>query len=240
MTITRIQYTTIVVAAGLLTCVAFQPVSADDEAGVVRITDQSRNSREVTVIRANDDEIGIDPSLQPTIESVPEPTPTGSGEVSATADSADVDCVDSDHAQGNGQVGTWWENQVSMYYARRERNIEGVRYARYQRQCRWANQNAAYRARNEELNCQFRDHFRCKFGYFIPTGCCGKGCPIAGRYGMVYAVEPNYFDPRDGQIFAAQGTGVPMAVPLAPNVGYTYNYSWGIPSSRLTPLSNVS
>jgi len=78
---------------------------------------------------------------------------------------------------------------------------------------------------------------RCKFGYFIPTGCCGGGCPIVGSYHMVYATNPGYFDPRDGRVYSAEGYGTPMAVPLAPNVENTYNYGWGIPSSRLTPIS---
>ena len=30
---------------------------------------------------------------------------------------------------------------------------------------------------------------------------------------------------------------VPVAMPLAPNVEHQYNYGWGIPSSRLTPIS---
>jgi len=81
---------------------------------------------------------------------------------------------------------------------------------------------------------------RDKFGYFHPTGCCGGGCPLAGKYDMVYSANPTYFDPRDGRLYAAQGTNVPMAVPLAPNVRYTYNYGWGIPSSRLTRVSRVA
>ncbi len=233
MIITRIQYATIVFAAGLLTCVPFQPVSADDEAGVVRITDQTRNSRENTVIRANDDEIGKDPAADQSLVPTPE-TSSAIGTDNSTEGSRHC------NTHTSGPLANWWDNQLSYYYARRLNNEEGLEYARYRRQCWWANQNAMYRSRNECVNSQFRDHIYCKFGYFIPTGCCGKGCPIAGRYRMVYAVEPNYFDPRDGQIFAAQGTGVPMAVPLAPNVGHTYNYSWGIPSSRLTPISNVT
>jgi len=58
-----------------------------------------------------------------------------------------------------------------------------------------------------------------------------------GSYDIVYAVNPCYFDKRDGRAYSAQGWGVPMAVPLAPNVEHTYNYGWGIPSSRLTPVS---
>lgn len=40
-------------------------------------------------------------------------------------------------------------------------------------------------------------------------------------------------DPRDTRLYSAQGYDVPVAVPLAPNVKHTYNYGWGIPSSRL-------
>ena len=81
------------------------------------------------------------------------------------------------------------------------------------------------------------DYFRCKFGYFIPTGGGGKGIPWTGHYSRVYPVNPYHTDARDGQAWAAQGYGIPMAVPLAPVVGHTYNYGHGIPSSRLTPVS---
>ena len=84
------------------------------------------------------------------------------------------------------------------------------------------------------------NYFRCKFGYFIPTGCGGAGCPPIGHYSRVYPQDPHYFDGRDGQTWAAQGYGVPIAVPLAPVVGHQYNYSWGTPASRLTPISRVA
>ena len=84
------------------------------------------------------------------------------------------------------------------------------------------------------------NRLRCKFGYFYPTGCCGTGCPLIGTYNMVYAVDPQYFDERDGKLYSAQGHGVPMAVPLAPTVRHSYNYGWGIPSSRRTPISRVA
>ncbi len=61
--------------------------------------------------------------------------------------------------------------------------------------------------------------------------------PRTGNYSGAYPVNPWYTDPRDGRIYAAGGTGIPMSVPLAANVEHTYNYGWGIPSSRLTPLS---
>lgn len=82
-----------------------------------------------------------------------------------------------------------------------------------------------------------RSFLRRLFGYFIPDGCCGEGCPPFGTYHLNYSANPRYFDKRDGGVYAAQGYNVPMAVPLAPNVRQTYNYGWGIPSSRLTPIS---
>ena len=78
---------------------------------------------------------------------------------------------------------------------------------------------------------------RRSLGYFMPDGCCGQGCPSSGNYHLQYSANPDYFDQRDGRVYAAQGYGTPVAVPLAPNVSHTYNYGWGIPSSRLTPIS---
>ncbi|WP_373653060.1 hypothetical protein [Schlesneria sp. DSM 10557] len=82
------------------------------------------------------------------------------------------------------------------------------------------------------------DYFKAKFGYFIPTGGGGAGLPWVGHYGRVYPVNPYHTDSRDGQVWAAQGYGIPMAVPLAPVVGHTYEYGWGVPSSRLVPVSH--
>ncbi len=90
---------------------------------------------------------------------------------------------------------------------------------------------------HDECNEKF-NWFRCKFGYFFPNGTCGKGSAIAGHYSMVYPVDPSYQDPRDCQVYAAQGYYGPVAVPLAPVVNHTYNYGWGVPSSRLTPVSH--
>jgi hypothetical protein len=80
--------------------------------------------------------------------------------------------------------------------------------------------------------------FRCKFGYFFPNGSGGKGSPLVGHYSMVYPVNPGYQDPRDCNVYSAQGYYGPVAVPLAPVVNHTYNYGWGVPSSRLTPVSH--
>lgn len=69
-----------------------------------------------------------------------------------------------------------------------------------------------------------------------PTGANG-GQPLLGHYKVVYPVDPWYFDGRDGQAYAAEGYGGPVSVPLAPIVRQQYNYGWGIPSSRITPIS---
>ncbi len=77
------------------------------------------------------------------------------------------------------------------------------------------------------------DFFRCKKKFKA------KGVAPIGRYNITYAVDPYQFDQRDGRLYGAQGYGVPIAVPLAPNVRQTYNYGWGIPSSRITPISRI-
>lgn len=91
--------------------------------------------------------------------------------------------------------------------------------------------------RGGNCNDALCNYLRCKFGYFIPTGGGGQGIPWVGHYSRVYPVSPYYADSRDGQAWAAQGYGVPISVPLAPVVGHTYEYGWGVPSSRLTPVS---
>lgn len=97
-----------------------------------------------------------------------------------------------------------------------------------------------YGYRSYDSGYSMMQYFRCKFGYFIPTGNGGAGAPFMGTYARVYPQDPSYFDQRDGQLWAAQGYGTPVAVPLAPVVGHQYNYSWGVPSSRLTPISRLA
>lgn len=97
----------------------------------------------------------------------------------------------------------------------------------------WHGQSMSFRNKNARL----ADHL---FGWMIPSGCCGQGCPPVGKYGVTYANQPNYIDPRDTQVYAAQGYGMPMAVPLAPNVTHTYNYSSGLPASRVTHIGNYN
>lgn len=54
-------------------------------------------------------------------------------------------------------------------------------------------------------------------------------------------VTPGYIDPRDtgGNVYAAEGYGVPVSVPMAPVVKHQYNYGWGVPSSRLTRINST-
>lgn len=65
---------------------------------------------------------------------------------------------------------------------------------------------------------------------------CGPGLLPVGAYCRATPMNVNYFDVRDARVYAAQGFGIPVAVPLAPQVDFTYNYGWGIPASRLTPI----
>lgn len=100
-------------------------------------------------------------------------------------------------------------------------------------------QAAMARARRRHANAGFNAYLRCKLGYFLPSGgACGSGAKLFGHYTRVYADDPGHFDGRDGQIYAVPGYGGPVSVPLAPNVRHAYNYGWGVPSSRLTPVSN--
>jgi hypothetical protein len=78
------------------------------------------------------------------------------------------------------------------------------------------------------------------FGWMIPSGCCGQGCPPCGKYQMTYADQPDYINPNDTQIYATHQYGMPITVPLAPNVNHAYNYNSGIPSSRITTIGNYN
>lgn len=112
---------------------------------------------------------------------------------------------------------------------------------RHCRQCCgwWDEQWAMFQARNRQQGGIIKAHIHGKLAYLQPMGNGGEGVPPFGTYSFVYAADPNYSDRRDSQVYAAQGYGVPVAVPLAPTVRHTMNYSNGMPSSRLTPISNV-
>lgn len=103
----------------------------------------------------------------------------------------------------------------------------------------WCQEKMKYHCRNQYRNQVWGAHFHNKFNYFAPSGNGGKGAPFFGCYNRVIAASPGYYDARDSQIYASPMTGVPTAVPLAPNVRHQYNYSWGTPSSRLTPISTI-
>jgi hypothetical protein len=77
------------------------------------------------------------------------------------------------------------------------------------------------------------------FGNGDGNGAWQREIPRTGFYNLAYPVNPYHFDERDGRIYAAQGYGHPVGVPLAPNVEHTYNYGWGVPSSRLSPVSRM-
>lgn len=69
---------------------------------------------------------------------------------------------------------------------------------------------------------------RCRGGY-------GGGAAYgSGAFNHYHALNGGYCDQRDTRLYSAQGYNVPVAVPLAPVVKHTYNYGWGVPSSRLT------
>lgn len=95
----------------------------------------------------------------------------------------------------------------------------------------WRGQQINYLARNQRLS-------NILFGWLVPSGCCGRGCPPIGSYGITYADKPCCQHPQDGLAYGAQGYGVPVTVPLPPNVRQSYNYSSGIPSSRITQIGH--
>ena len=82
--------------------------------------------------------------------------------------------------------------------------------------------------------------FGSLFGNMAPSGHGNQGSPLCGKYQITYANQPSYADARDGQAWGAQGYGMPITVPTAPVVRYSYNYSHGTPASRLTPLSTYN
>jgi len=76
----------------------------------------------------------------------------------------------------------------------------------------------------------------CLFGWAIPPGNCGQGLPLFGKYHTVYADNPGYVNPADTQLYATGANGLPVVIPTAPNVNHQYNYSSGMPASRITTL----
>jgi hypothetical protein len=98
--------------------------------------------------------------------------------------------------------------------------------------------------RERELHCRAQRECRrqrlgqwlthTKLNYFFIKN------PPCGHYTLVYPVNPWYGDARDAGVYGAEGYGGPMSVPLAPVIRHTFNYGWGVPSSRLTPISHLA
>ena len=97
----------------------------------------------------------------------------------------------------------------------------------------WRGQQSNYLTRNQRLS-------DIMFGWLVPSGYCGQGTPPFGKYQITYADQPCDGHPQDAMAYGAQGYGVPVTVPLPPNVRHAYNYSWGLPASRLTPIGHCS
>ena len=89
-------------------------------------------------------------------------------------------------------------------------------------------------ARNHQQSEALANWMYDSLGLYTPAAV--HTAPV-GTYRMVYPVNPSYSNPRDARVYGAQGAGVPIVVPLAPTVRSGYNYSGGLPASRLTPIS---
>ncbi|MDB5389062.1 MAG: hypothetical protein JWM11_4708 [Planctomycetaceae bacterium] len=98
--------------------------------------------------------------------------------------------------------------------------------------CSWMSGWSNCKNNSAACRAEFGQRFRCSMSFLKPLTYwdVGSQCDII-------AVNPGYANPADlGPAYAAQGFGGPVTVPLAPNVRSQYNYGWGIPSSRLTPI----
>lgn len=208
------------VAAGLV--LATIPVSAEDVEGVVRLG----QSETTGVIRISD-------------YSQPQLTFRGQSEVVQSAEIQQTGAACRTCPSGVVNSGQVCNNCPGPYLCSDSKLVQHI--CCNLQYCRLRHQRAmsVFRASCKE-DCREKAQFmRCKFGYFCPSGGVdGKGVPPWGRYNMVYPVNPSHFDKRDGQVYAASGYGGPVSVPIAPNVNHTYNYGWGIPSSRLTPIAH--
>jgi hypothetical protein len=98
----------------------------------------------------------------------------------------------------------------------------------------WSVQSQTFLDRNRRQSEAWSTWVFYRLGLYTPASM--HTAPI-GSYRMVYPVDPRYVDPRDSRVYGAQGAGIPIVVPLAPNVGSGYNYGSGLPASRLTPIS---
>ena len=203
---------------GLLVCGA---VRADDQTGVVRIADTDSNGSEST---------GAANSTTPSQEH-------GQGVVYYDCDAYCCGCNRSSDVLGFGLLerlfGRFGASPSDGCCSDYERcnHLHG----REKLACEL---NQLRRRKNIEKG-RFNEYLKARFGYFIPSGCCEGGCSPVGKWQMVYALNPYHIDQRDGRVFAAATTGVPMVIPVAPTVRHTYNYSTGMPASRITDMSRI-
>ena len=128
----------------------------------------------------------------------------------------------------NGSFGDSHRDHVNTLFARPVDSDTGSKV-----RDGWRGQSMSFRNKNARLA-------NLLFGWMVPSGCCGQGCPPVGAYHVTYADQPDYFDQRDTELYAAQGYGMPMTVPLAPHVNHAYNYSAGVPASRVTHIGNYN
>lgn len=107
----------------------------------------------------------------------------------------------------------------------------------------------SYRARRQDAEirqayradrCKERHQRLCNWVAHSRLGRFMVKNPPIGRYEIVYPVDPWYGDARDAGVYAAEAYGGPVSVPLAPVIRHTFNYGWGVPSSRLTPVSHMA
>lgn len=73
----------------------------------------------------------------------------------------------------------------------------------------------------------------------IPAHAGGWRSGWRGGSGSLYVNNAYYYDVRDTRLYSAQGYDVPVTVPVAPIVR-TYNYGWGVPSARLSPIGGYA
>jgi len=96
-------------------------------------------------------------------------------------------------------------------------------------------------------DCPKERRTRCRRCHGRGCPCCCGPCYCRGCLGgCLFGSGPRYLptnalycDFRDRQLFAAEGYGVPVTVPLAPACR-TFNDGWGIPSSRLTAAGSYA
>lgn len=101
--------------------------------------------------------------------------------------------------------------------------------------CRWLDGFRDWRTESAARRANFGARFRCSMGFLRPLTYWDFGAQKD-----VIALDPNYAHPNDmgTNYYAAQGYGVPVSVPLPPSVRASYNYGWGLPSSRITPVTS--